>query len=389
MINCKTMACACAALLCIAPARAQDDAPSSPPNTLPLVDTKSPPTGVQIYGLLDEGVQYLNNAAVAGKASGNVYELGAGMTTSFFGFRGAEHLGNGTSIVFDLEGGLSPNNGTSLQGGRLFGRQAYVGIEGTFGRLTLGRQYTMKSFATAPINMFGTGAQGITTLDNGVANPRADNAISYRVSVTKELEVGVNYSFGRDGVAGTPVSAAASNCGGETAVFKQCKEESAMAKYTARNWGLESAYERNNGGTAATFGGLTNPNLYDSRLILGGYRQIDNVKLAVGLIKRNNMGIATPKSNLVWVMGTLTTANNIAWDGMLAQLKYDDSPNKAVAVGLRAAYSLSKRTVLYITAETIRNSGTSAISASTLIPVNAPPAGGSQTSIITGIKHNF
>lgn len=162
-----------------------------------------------------------------------------------------------------------------------------------------------------------------------------------------------------------------------------------MAKYTTRNWGLESAYERNNGGTAATFGGLTNPNLYDSRLILGGYRQIDNVKLAVGLIKRNNMGIATPKSNLVWVMGTLTTANNIAWDGMLAQLKYDDSPNKAVALGLRAAYSLSKRTVLYITAESIRNSGTSAISASTLIPVNAPPAGGSQTSVITGIKHNF
>lgn len=382
MMNCKITACACAALMCVAPAWAQDDA-SGPAKSGP-----AQPSSVQVYGLLDEGVQYLNHAAV-GKGTGTVYEVGAGMTTSFFGLRGTESLGGGLSVVWNLEGGLSPNNGTSLQGGRLFGRQSYVGIEGRFGRLTVGRQYTMKSYATAPVNMFGTGAQGITTLDNGVANPRADNAISYRVSFSKALEAGLNYSFGRDGVAGAPVSAAASNCGGEAPAYKQCKEASAFIKYTAGDWGLTSAYERNNGGTAATFGGLTAPGLYDSRLIVGAYRQIEDVKLAVGLIKRNNMGIATPKSDLVWLMATLATAGNVTYDGMLAQLKYEHSPNKAVALGLRAAYSLSKRTVLYVTAEQIRNSGTLAISASTLIPVSIPLAGGSQLSVITGIKHAF
>jgi len=388
MMNCKTMACACAALLCIAPAWAQDDIPSSPPATLPLRDAPAL-SGVQIYGLLDEGVQYLNNAATPAKGSGNVYEVGAGMTTSFFGFRGSEDLGDGMHAVFDLEGGVSPNNGTSLQGGRLFGRQAYVGIEGNFGKLTVGRQYTMKSFATAPINMFGTGAQGITTFDPGVANPRADNSISYRVSLTKELEAGVNYSFGRDGVTATPATAAATGCSGEATDFQQCKEKSAMVKYTTNGWGLDTAYERNNGGTATTFGGLTNPNLYDSRFIVGGFVQIDKLKVALGLIKRNNMGIATPKSNLVWLMATLGTAGRVTYDGMLAQIKYDDSPNKAFAIGLRAAYSLSKRTVVYITAEHMDNSGTSAISASTLITAYNPLPGGSQTSIITGIKHNF
>lgn len=116
-------------------------------------------------------------------------------------------------------------------------------IEGRFGRLTIGRQYTMKAYATSPVNMFGTGAQGITTLDNGVANPRADNAVSYRVNVTRALEVGVDVSTGRDGVATAPLRAAASNCPGETSVSKQCREASGLIRYTAGVWGIGSAYE--------------------------------------------------------------------------------------------------------------------------------------------------
>lgn len=369
MMNCKTTVCACVALAWALPAWA-DGATSS---------------AVTIYGTLDEGVQYLNNTA----AGGGVTQVGAGMNTSFFGFRGAEDLGGGLKAVWNLELGISPDTGTSLQGGRTFGRQSYVGLDGKFGRLTIGRQYTMKAFATAPINMFGTGAQGITTLDNGVANPRADNAINYRVSLTKELEAGIGYSLGRDNAVATPLSAAASNCGGEAVVWNQCKEKSALLKYTAADWGLESAYERNYGGTAATYGGLTRPDLSDSRLIVGGYRQIDQLKVAVGLIRRVNLGLTTPKSKLFWVMATLGTSGRFTYDGMIAQLKFDDSPNKAFAVSARAVYALSKRTDLYVTAEHIRNSGSSAISASTLISVFNPTPGGSQMSVITGIQHRF
>jgi predicted porin len=381
MMNRRTTVCACAALICVTPAWAGSEVPDEE------AAVKQVPGSVTIYGTLDEGLQYLNHTASGN--GGSVTQVGAGMNTSFFGFRGTEDLGGGLRAVWNLELGISPDTGTSLQGGRTFGRQSYVGLEGSFGRLTIGRQYTMKAFATAPINMFGTGAQGITTLDNGVANPRADNAINYRVSLTKELEVGVGYSLGRDNVSATPLSAAASNCGGETSNWKQCKEESALLKYTARNWGLESAYERNFGGTAATYGGLTAPDISDSRLILGGYRQIDKLKLAVGMIRRVNMGLTTPKSKLFWLMGTLDTSGRMTYDGMIAQLKYDDSPNKALAVSARALYALSKRTSLYVTAEQIRNSGASAISASTMISVFNPSPGGSQLSVITGIQHRF
>jgi predicted porin len=365
--------------MCASPAWAGSDGPDEE------AAVKEVPGSVTIYGTLDEGVQYLNHVGTGG----SVTQVGAGMNTSFFGFRGTENLGGGLHAIWNLELGISPDTGTSLQGGRMFGRQSYVGLEGSFGRLTIGRQYTMKAFATSPINMFGTGAQGITTLDNGVANPRADNAINYRVSLTKELEAGIGYSLGRDNVTATPLSAAASNCGGETTNWKQCKEESALLKYTAANWGLESAYERNFGGTAATYGGLTAPDISDSRLIVGGYRQIDKLKLAVGMIRRVNMGLTTPKSKLFWLMGTLGTSGRWTYDGMLAQLKYDDSPNKAFAVSARAMYGLSKQTFLYVTAEQIRNSGTSAISASTMITVFNPAPGGSQLSVITGIQLRF
>jgi predicted porin len=348
---------------------------------------KTAASAVTIYGLVDEGVEYLNHNA--SHKGGSLLEVGAGVNTSYFGFRGAENLGGGLSLIWNLEGGVSPDTGTSLQGGRLFGRQSWVGLEGSFGRLTFGRQYTMKAFATSPINMFGTGAQGITTLDNGVANPRADNALSYRINLTKELEVGVNYSTGRDGVATTPLSAAASNCPGEGTDSKQCKEKSALIKYTTSSWGVTSAYERNGGGNAATFGGLTTPDRADSRLVVGGYGQTKNLKVAVGWIRRVNQGIATPKSHLYWVMTTLRTAGNVTLDGVVSQLKYDASPNRAFVLGARGQYALSRRTFLYVTAEHIRNDGALAISASTLAPVSAPVAGGSQNAVISGIQHTF
>jgi predicted porin len=377
MMNSGSMACACAALIWAGSALAADEEASP----------KKATSAVTVYGLIDEGVEYLNHNA--SHQGGSLLEVGAGVNTSYFGFRGAEDLGGGLSLIWNLEGGVWPDTGTSLQGGRLFGRQSWVGLEGSFGRLTFGRQYTMKAFATSPINMFGTGAQGITTLDNGVANPRADNALSYRINLTRELEVGLNYSTGRDAVATTPLSAAASNCPGEGADSAQCKEKSALIKYTTSSWGLTSAYERNGGGNAATFGGLTNPDRADSRLVVGGYGQTGNLKVAVGWIRRVNQGIATPKSHLYWVMTTLRTAGNLTLDGVVSQLKYDASPNRAFVLGARGAYALSRRTFLYVTAEHIRNEGTLAISASTLAPVSTPVAGGSQTAVITGVQHTF
>jgi predicted porin len=340
---------------------------------------------VTLYGSVDEGVEYITGQA-SGKGTTSSVRTGWGTDTSFFGLRGNENLGGSLHAIWDLEGGFQASNGVSSQGGRLFGRQSYVGLAGDLGSLTFGRQYTMRAYAIKPINPFGFGAQGLTTLDNGIANPRADNSVSYRYHLD-DFEAGVNYSFGRDAVDGDSV--VATNCPGETSPSNECREWSAMLKYESRIWGIVSAYERNYGGTSATWGGLTSPKLTDSRFILGGYFNVRDARFGVGWIRRDDEGISTPKSNLFWLTGTVPVSPFLSFDSEVAELKYDQSPNKAVMVVLRAVYSLSRSTALYVTGEHIKNSGSLALAASTIIPVVGPPGGGSQTSIIAGIRHRF
>ncbi len=375
-----TAICACAALMSIAPTWAQAEDESA------AESQSMGASSVTMYGLIDQGVEYVNNVAQGKHATTQTVRTGDGTATSYFGIHGIEDIGGGTKAIFDLQGGFQPNNGASRQGGRLFGRQSYVGLDGPYGRLTFGRQYTMRFFATSFINPFGTGAQGLTTLDNGIANARADNSVSYRFFLGS-LEGGVNYSFGRDAVAGG--SAAASNCPGETTPSNECREYSAMLKYDAHFWGVATSYERNYGGTSATWGGLTSPKLTDSRFTLGGYFKIKDAKFGVGWIRRDDEGIATPRSNLFWVTGTVPVTPFVYVDGMVADLKYDHSPNSALVFVLRGEYLLSKRTFLYLTAEHIHNDGNLALAATTITPVPTPPVGGSQISVIAGIRHTF
>jgi hypothetical protein len=49
-------------------------------------------------------------------------------------------LRGGLQALFNLEGGVLMDSGTSGQGNHLCGRQADVGLKGSFGTLTVGRQ---------------------------------------------------------------------------------------------------------------------------------------------------------------------------------------------------------------------------------------------------------
>lgn len=366
----RTAICASTVLMSIAPAWAQQGG-----------------SNVTIYGQIDLGVEYINNVSKPANGTGKSPRLSSGTGTSYWGLRGNEDLGRGLKAVWNLEAGFAPDTGASLQGGRFFGRQSYLGLQGGFGTITVGRQYNVRFLAWRDLNPFGAGSHGLTTLDEGyTGTARADNSIRYLVRVGG-FDAGVNYSFGRDAVRGTSV--VASNCPGEATDSKQCREWAAMLKYDGKSWGVSSAYERAHGGTSATFGGLTSPDLTDSRFVLGGYLKVDRAKFGLGWVKRDNEGIATPKSNLVWLTGTVPVTESVSIDGMLAQLKYEDSPNKAQVVVLRGVRSLSKRTALYVTAEHINNSGTLALGASTSSPKVAPSPGGSQLSVITGIRHRF
>lgn len=135
-------------------------------------------SSVTLYGLLDAGVVYVNN-----QSGGSAVALVNGQTNgSRFGFRGSEDLGGGMKAIFTLENGFDTSNGKLLQGGREFGRQAFVGVTGSFGKITLGRQYdpmTEYIGEIAATSLWAWVATHPGDFDNLNSNFRVNNSIKY------------------------------------------------------------------------------------------------------------------------------------------------------------------------------------------------------------------
>jgi predicted porin len=123
-------------------------------------------TSVTLYGIVDANISRFEagDKAAPGIAGTTVTRMNDGTTNgingSRWGLRGSEDLGGGTRAIFTLESGFNIDTGNSAQGGRLFGRQAFVGVAGGFGQLTLGRHNTPVWNTMAIADPFGQGQVG-------------------------------------------------------------------------------------------------------------------------------------------------------------------------------------------------------------------------------------
>jgi predicted porin len=350
-------------------------------------------SSVNLYGLLDAGIESVSNVQSVGRLT----RMPSNTATipSRVGMRGREDLGGGQGAIFTLEMGLAPDTGASGQGGRLFGRQALVGVAGNWGALTLGRQYTMTFWSLLDSDIVGPTVYGLGALDSYIPNARADNSIAYKGKFS-DLTVGATYSFGRDAVNAGP-SPAGTNCAGENgADAKACREWSAMVKYDTKVWGAAVAYDRINGrtvvGTDRVFGGLTNSSLSDARLMVNGYVNIAAVKIGGGVIHRKTAGIlpTPPKSDLWYLGASYPVTPALTLDGHVAKLVYKDADNfDSTIVTVKAMYNLSKRTAVYAQIGTIRNGSRTNVSVSSGAPGSNPGMGGSQTGTMVGVRHTF
>ncbi|WP_341315430.1 porin [Paraburkholderia sp. IMGN_8] len=159
-------------------------------------------SSVTLYGLVDSGISYANNVAPKLGAIGGrkIQETSGVGIPSRWGIRGIEDLGAGNVAVLVLENGFSVANGTMLQGSRLFGRQAYVGLGNKdLGTVTFGRQYEsvvdfVGPFASA--RQWGTqyGAH-VGDVDNLYTTFRINNAVKYQSATLWGLTFGGLYAF--------------------------------------------------------------------------------------------------------------------------------------------------------------------------------------------------
>lgn len=148
-------------------------------------------TNVTIYGLVDAGIQRTDT-----DNSGARWALDGGIQSgNRLGFKGSEDLGGGLSAIFTLESGFTLDDGQHDQGGRLFGRQAWVGLNGGFGTVKFGRQYAPLYTAVAAVDPFGTGLAGDLMETVNVYGLRTDNTVNYSLAAGP-FSGQIAYSFG-------------------------------------------------------------------------------------------------------------------------------------------------------------------------------------------------
>jgi predicted porin len=158
-------------------------------------------TNVTIYGIVDAAVMHQKDdrTVVNGGTAGEALWAMTDGNDSFnkngsrLGFKGTEDLGGGLSAIFVLENGFSVDTGLSRADG-LFSRQAFVGLQGGFGAVKFGRQYTPMHIALDTIDPFNTGFTGnVERLF--AATVRTSNTINYSYSAAG-FSGQVGYSLG-------------------------------------------------------------------------------------------------------------------------------------------------------------------------------------------------
>jgi predicted porin len=344
------------------------------------------PSAVVIYGVVDAAVERINKVGPEG-ANLTRMPTNTASAPSRWGLRGSEDLGGGLRAVFTLEAGFGTDNGAPGQGGRAFGRQAFVGLAGPWGTVSLGRQYTMTFWSLLDADILGPHLYGSGSMDAYLPNARADNSIAWR-GTFNGLTLGANYSLGRD-VTNAGPSPAGTNCPGEVAGDSTvCRQWSVLAKYDTPQWGVAAVLDRQHGGPGA-FAGLTSGSLRDTRSMVNGWFKAGPVKVGGGLLRRENEGSPLPRSDLAFVGAAYALTPTITIDGELFRLDVKNSPSRATLGAVRATYQFSRRTAAYVTAGHINNRGTLAVSVSAGQPGGAPAPGGSQTGIAAGLRHTF
>ncbi|WP_427311591.1 porin [Cupriavidus sp. H39] len=341
-------------------------------------------SSVTLYGVADVGLEYNSNSGVNGD---NLFRMSSGnQSGSRWGLRGVEDLGGGLKGVFVLESGFDLDNGTSAQGGRLFGRQAYVGLQSQFGSLLLGRQQTsFYDFGLLYDPMAISSRYGILAQDAAFAS-RADNTVKY-IGTFGGLTASAFYSF--------------NNNGQEAAgAFRRGQEYGALLSYAAGPLSIGAAYDETHGTTVGTPAvdasgqrirrATVGANYaFGPAKVYAGYRW---AKAADGAVLPGvSPLVANSTSNLYWLgLGyQLTPAFSLSGAAYYQDFrKTDADPWQFV---ITADYALSKRTDVYTSLSYALNDNGSTLGVNgfnSQVAGSVQP-GKDQFGAVIGLRHKF
>jgi predicted porin len=358
---------------------------------------------VTLYGAIDEGLQYTSNV----KGKSNIETTSGQDSGDRWGLKGTEDLGGGLKAVFQIENGFNLNTGALGNGGRIFGRQAYVGVQSdSLGTVTFGRQYDPLVDLLGPLTANGNWAGSL--LSHVYDNDNTDNSI--RVSNAVKFVSNKYAGFTFEGMY------AFSNAAGG---FANNRLYGLAGQYSSGAVTVAGAYLQVNGNATTNAGGAvsaadTNFAATRNQIYGGGINYALTSAATVGFVyTHTNLTNATGSE----YFGDLANpANSLRFNNFEVNARYQFTP--AFYAGLMYTYTmahyesnagqsrphwgnfggmidynLTKRTDVYMQVAYQRASHTDSFAAplgqAVLVGTDAPSSGLNQTAVLVSFRHLF
>lgn len=314
-------------------------------------------SSVTLYGVADFWVGTAKGGAFDGTAVQNANPISqtrvdtGGLSGSRWGLRGTEDLGGGLAANFVFESGFNLDQGTSAQGGRLFGRQAFAGLSGGFGNFRAGRQYTAYdelrgATDTMGHTSFSTTVAGGSWSRVGVAYAaRVNNSLRYETPNMGGFSGAVTLALGENKTAATSA--------GQSTAFH--------AKYANGPLLVGMAFQNDKGSFATVDTLAASPFLANDKVrntLFGGSYDLGVAKISASFNSSKATGAAAAsfigagnslketgmQFGATVPMGAVTLAASYSQEKSKANGVADE---KGRGYGLQVIYALSKRTNAY------------------------------------------
>ena len=358
-------------------------------------------SNVTIYGVADAGL-------AAGSHGDTDFRgvLSGVLSGSRIGFKGSEDLGNGLKGVFVLEQGFDIGNGIAspavggagsemaadygsadkTDGDSVFSRQAYVGLSGAFGTVSLGRQYAPGYFFNydavlgafiSPQSILSNNA-GMTITPNSAA--RWDKSVAYTGSFSGLTVRGIWAARGNELTRSGAVAPAVA---GTSPSYDDAYGLS--ADYANGPLAVGAVYQLSKGNS------FTGDSSKQKEWGVGGSYDLGVVKLAASYQNAESLANKNNNDADLWQVGVIVPVG-AAGNVHLAYGEVDyDNANKTGAESYTLAYThaVSKRTTAY--AGWNRTTNDSNTSKFGLVQTNnVATAYGDDSDIFTvGVRHTF
>lgn len=358
-------------------------------------------SSVTLYGALDDGLTFTNNQG----GHHNYQASNGALGSSKWGFLINEDLGGGYSAIARLENGFDINTGKFNNGGRLFGRQSYVGLGSPYGTLLMGRQYDLVLDSLLPLSASsrfgGILAAHAADVDNVWGDYSLSNSIKYLSPTYAGFKLSALFSFG--GVAGD---------------FSNSKKESVSLVYTNSALSASAVFSRINNPATSIYDATANPvagTAFANPITnptFSGYTSAHTLQVAgaginyrigaalLGFTYTNTRFEDVVRTSSTPFSGTATFNNfealatyNVT-PALLLGASYDYTKAESAKYGqlnLGTQYSLSKRTLVYATTSWEHATGTDSTGKQAVAALSflTPSSTGNQVAVRVGVRHSF